>query len=310
MATAQETKESMDDFGAAFEQLAALGDKPIPLEGLTIPVAAAATKPVEKVATEQEAAPAATVPEETGLEDLTPEEKAAAEAAETETETETEASVTDREADLLAKFAKAVRGDEKTAPTPTAQEAATEPVAPTPLFTSDEVTFLTKFQEDWPDVMRAAQVMLRVQARQVTDHVFAEIAKSVGPRFAMLESMADDRHETALHTTIPDYDDVRDKVIEWAGKQPAYLQPAYNRVISDGTVDEIADLVNRYRKDSGVGAPTAKVATPAKTESELSPAAKKAAAALAPVNSKRTAVVQQASPEDFDAAFVAFANAV
>ena len=307
-------KENVDNFAAAFDALAALGDKPIPLDlGNEKPEADAAAA-AEKAATATEAAAGTPTKVETpvvegAIEDLTPEEKAAAEAGDTAAEEPATPEATaakvieDREADLLAKFAKAIKSEEKPAPV-TEKAAPTPQVAP--LFSDDEAKFLTTFQEEWPDVAKATSVLLRAQAAQLTTHIFAEIAKSIGPRFAALEGLMDTQHEQLIYKLVPDYDAVRDKAIEWAGKQPSYLQPAYNRVISEGTAEEIAGLVSEYHK--ATGAVQSAPAVPAKQERELSPAAKKAVAALAPVNSKRTEVVTQPSLEDFDAAFAAFSK--
>ncbi len=70
--------------------------------------------------------------------------------------------------------------------------------------------------------------------------------------------------------------------------QPKYLQPAYQHVIENGTADEVIDLIGQWRTSTGAAVPAAVVAS--KSDTELSTAAKKAAAALAPVTSKRTAV--------------------
>jgi hypothetical protein len=117
-----------------------------------------------------------------------------------------------------------------------------------------------------------------------------------------------------LQHTVSDYDTVRDQVIAWAQTQPAYLQPAYQHVIQRGTVDEVADLINRWRAETGtaVAAPVAAAsvpATPAKrTDTELPTATKQAAAALAPVSSKRSTIAQEADPNDFESAFSHFAD--
>lgn len=306
------TETNTDNFSAAFDQLAALGDKPIPVDFSQEDDKTAAAD-AEKAATKAEATPAVETPapeapavEEThaveeGLEDLTPEEKAAAAAAEKPAATETE-GVTDREADLLAKFAKVIKDDkptEKVAEQP--RQQAQEPI----LFSPDEAAFLAEYNKDWPDVARAQSIQMRAMATQITSHIFSEFAKTLGPRLALLDSLADRSHEQDLHQVVNDYDDVRDKVIEWAGKQPTYLREAYGRVISEGTVDEVKDLIDRYRKDTG----TTLTPAPAKKQvTELSTTAKKAAEALAPVGSKRSAVVRQTSPDDFEGAFAEFAK--
>jgi hypothetical protein len=96
---------------------------------------------------------------------------------------------------------------------------------------------------------------------------------------------------------------LRDQVVAWTEKQPTYLQAAYKQVIQQGTVDEVKDLIARYRKETGVGASTV---TSAKKDTELSDSAKQAAASLAPVSTKRSVVAQQEDLSNFDAAFSKF----
>ena len=304
-----------DNFAAAFEKLSALGDKPITKEMDTPVTDAAVVTAAEAVAAKAEAdkalettaaATATGAAEEGGeteLEDLTAEEKAAAEAGKTKP-TPTAAEISERETALLAKFAQEM-GKEKPKVEERVQPGATEPA----LFTAEEATFLVDFAKEWPDVAKAQQLQLTIMAKQVTGHIFSEIAKSLGPRLQMLEGLADRQHTADLHTSISDYDDVRDKVMEWVPKQPSYLRAAYERVISEGTVDEVADLIDRYRKDTGtVLTKPAATAVTAKPATELSTTAKKAAAALAPVGSKRTAAVSATGPDDFDGAFAEFAK--
>lgn len=311
-----------ENFAAAFDQLAALGDKPVPMDfedtsaaaaetaatkaeaDKAVADAAAAKAEADKAAADAAAAPAEgeDEPDDT-IEELTDDEKAAAAAAAAKPDTKPDpAAISDREAELLAKFAKAVKGDEK----PQNQQQTQQQPQQPPLFSTEEAQFLDSYNKDWPDVARAQNIMMRAMAHQVTSHIYSEMAKVLGPKLQMLDEIADRTHTNDLHTAVQDYDDVRDKVIDWAGKQPTYLREAYGRVISEGTVDEVADLISRYRKDTGQVSVTAPA--PAKKETELSNTAKKAAAALAPVGSKRSAVVRQTSPDDFDGAFADFAK--
>ena len=103
-----------------------------------------------------------------------------------------------------------------------------------------------------------------------------------------------------LQQAVPEYETKREDVIKWVDTQPSYLKIAYNHVIQNGTVDEVADLIGRYNQATGTAAP--KAAAAAQT-TELPAATKQAAAALAPVGSKRTAVVRGVSNDDFDGAF-------
>lgn len=310
------TPPADENFTAAFDELAALGDKPVPVDFGKVPDAAAplvADKPVATppVPAEKPAAavvPAAPAVEETAIEPLTDEEKAAAaataaktpeqiaaeaEAAKVEDAAAKAAAATQAEDDRLAKIIKAVKGE----PEPVKQP---DPVA-TPVYSDEDLKVLTQVETDFPDIARAMTIQARALAGQVISHVFAEMAKSLTPRLQAYDEMLDQYHQQALHSKVQDYDDVRDKVISWVDKQPPYLQIGMKRVITDGTADEVSDLIERFRKDTGV-VQTAPAA-PAKPANELSTAAKKAVAALAPVPAKRSTAVTAADPSDFDGAF-------
>lgn len=205
--------------------------------------------------------------------------------------------------DALAKIAEALsaRGQPAEKNTPPQEQAAPE------LFTPEEKAALAKYEEDWPDVAKAEALRRRAEYQQVVGYVFQQVAAQLGPLLERVDAIAQRTHLSDLQSRVEDYETIREKVIDWVEKQPSYLRSAYTQVVEQGTAEEVADLIARYRKDAG-GATAAEipppVAAPAKKiATELPPAAKQAAAALAPVSSKRSAVVQGVDPADFDAAF-------
>lgn len=282
-----ETQQQQDDndFTAAFAQF-----------GAAEPAETVAEKPAEPETTETKAetpvAPVAETPE--------PESTAQAE-PEPEPEPESTAPTDD---DLLARLAALVKQTpakkEEPEPEPTAQ-AEPEP----DIYTADEKALLDEYEKDWPDVAKAEALRRRAEYRDLVNHVFREVAKELGPISQTLRTLAERTHLSDLHEKVEDYDDVRDKVVDWVNNQPSYLQNAYKHVIQQGTPDEIADLVARYKNET---APTQPATTTRKTEAELPATTKQAVAALAPVSSKRSTIVQADDPNDFEGAFAAFAK--
>ena len=202
--------------------------------------------------------------------------------------------------DMLRRLADMLQ-EGRAAPQPQS-ELQRQPVPEPALFTQEEIGQLQQFQKDWPEVAIAQQLMVRAAVQQVTRHIFTEIAATIGPKLALLDSLADHTMANDLQTAIPDYNTVRDKVVDWVGKQPTYLQTAYNHVIQQGSVDEVRDLIDRFKRDGG--APLAPALVPAKKPAtELSTTAIQAAAKLAPISTKRSAVVQQVDLSDYDGAF-------
>lgn len=208
---------------------------------------------------------------------------------------------------LLERFAEIVK--EKAIPSQPQVQQPTPQQAP-PMFSKDEEEFLTTYEKEWPDIAKAETLRRRAEYKELVGYIFSEIAKEISPVLESVKTISERTHLQDLQSTVTDYDDVRDKVVDWVGKQPAYLQPAYNHVIQQGTVDEVVDLINRYKADTGVKVAQAPSSPPArkKMDTELPSATKQAAASLAPVSSKRSAVIAGVDSGDFESAFAAFAD--
>ncbi len=172
-------------------------------------------------------------------------------------------------------------------------------------YSAEDKKLIEDYQKDWPDVAKAEATLRAGEYKLLLAHIFKTVGAALKPMQERLQFVETDIHHREVVNTVTDYEDVRDKVIEWATSetQPKYLRDAYGRVISEGTPGEIKDLIERWRKETG----TTITAQPApKKDTELPPAAKQAAAALAPVSSKRSAPVKASDPNDFDAAFEEF----
>jgi hypothetical protein len=199
--------------------------------------------------------------------------------------------------DMLKRLARLVKEEPAPAPAPApAQQEA-------PLFSEEEVKVLQDYEKDWPDVARAEALRRKAEYRQLVGYVFQEVSKVYQPYMEMVSQLADHAQVSQLKEAVPDYNDVRGQVVDWVNKQPTYLQVAYNHVINNGTADEVTDLIHRFKADTGqAAAPAAAAPVAKKPATELPPATKQAAAALAPVSSKRSVVpASQEEPNDFAA---------
>lgn len=282
------------NFEDAFAQLALLEEGKQPPKEEEKPSVDEA-QPVEKAA--ETAAPAETPAEAPSADEPPAEPPKAPESA---------PAVKDEATDeVLRKLASMV----KDTPVEPARQPEPEPPQQPPLFSKDEQEFLQNYEKDWPDVARAESLRRKAEYRDLVTYVFNEVAKSLSPIVETVQTLSQRTHLSDLHTVVEDYDNVRDKVIDWVGKQPAYLQVAYNHVIQNGTAEEVADLVSRYKREAAPAAPSSQGNAPAprKPDTELPSATKQAAAALAPVSSKRSAV-PQSEPSTFEDAFEAFAS--
>ena len=278
-----------DEFAKMFDDLAKIGDETPPLVPVVEP---------PPVVIGQEPPPGETIPVQAteldeGLLDKTPPAD--------EPEPEPDPAPAPTNDDLLARFAQIVR---EQPPQPPQYQPAPPPPPQAPLFTPDEQAELAAYEKDWPDVAKAEGLRRRAEYRQLLEYVFQQVGQRLAPLEQMTVGGAERSHLNDLYTLIPDYDQVRDPVLNWIGQQPAYVKAAYQAVAQSGTPAEIADMVNRFRKETGARAPSVPTPPPAPA-----PAVRRAAAALAPVQSVRSGVTDS-QPDDFDGAFAAFAKSI
>jgi len=293
-----ETKMNDDSFSAAFDRLAELGNGTPQAESDALTNFTKDEGTETTIGEDDTDDTDDTAPEVT--DDDTGDESDSGDDADEQSEPESGESDEELLARLASLIKKAPVAEE---PVPTVLPQATEQAEP--IFSEEEQQFLSEYERDWPDVARAEALRRRAEYRDIVGYVFQEIAKELSPIMDAVQTLSTRTHLQDLQEVVTDYDDVRDKVIDWVATQPKYLQPAYAHVIQNGTVDEVADLISRYKEATGT-----RLAAPgtSKKETELPTATKQAAASLAPVSSKRSAVIQANDPGDFDSAFAAFAD--
>jgi hypothetical protein len=210
--------------------------------------------------------------------------------------------------DVLKRLAAAVKkvGDDDKTPA-----AADDKPQDQPLFTQDEEAKIEHFRKEWPEVAEAFDLQARALAQSVLKYAFEQIGSVVNPMRETLDVLATRTHYGDLKAKVGEYtDEEREEIVGWVKEQPTYLQTGMMSVIEGGTAEEVADLVSRYRKETGKQPAGAQVDEPGPSggDVELSDEAKKAAAALAPVSTKRTAVQAPEDKSDFGAAFAKFAD--
>ena len=191
-----------------------------------------------------------------------------------------------------------------------------EPAVQAPLYTADEQAALTKYHEDWPDIAKAEALARRAEYHQLVDHVFKEVGKQLQQITERLDPMLEFSRDAGTRTQyqdivarVPDYDQVRDKTLAWVETQPEWLKVAYQRVANEGTPDEVAGLIARFKQETSYAAPSAAPAVPAApapATPAISPAAKAAAAKLTVVKTGRSEA-GTAAEETFENAFSAYA---
>ncbi|MFM7013264.1 MAG: hypothetical protein ACKO0Z_28695 [Betaproteobacteria bacterium] len=200
-----------------------------------------------------------------------------------------------------------------------AQATPSAPPAPVqdeaPLYSADEQAALEKYRSDWADVQAGEALIRRGEYRQLVGYIFNEVQKHLQPIAEFTQRQQGRTQYDDLVALVPDYDEVRDKTLAWVETQPEYLKAAYKQVAASGTPADVADLIARYKKESGYAAsvptpvPTpAPTPAPAVSTASLPPAAAVAAKGLRVVKSGRTEPAQGSDPNDFSSAFDAFAK--
>lgn len=190
--------------------------------------------------------------------------------------------------------------------------------APPAIYTPEEQIELASLQQDWPDLHRLFSLMARQVQVDTLNYAFSEVGKVLAPLQETVQTVTTNDHMAAIYEAHEDYDQVYQPVMEWVDKQPGFLKTAYQNVIKQGTADDVAQMIQRFKDESGWTAPAAggsqKPSSPAAAASAptqttgLSEAAKKAARAMGAVGTKRGAQAGAQDPNDFDGAWEA-ANA-
>ena len=129
--------------------------------------------------------------------------------------------------------------------------------------TAEESTVLQSVEADFPEIHQALKIHMRLVeaklAHQYEDKLKAlteEFNTRIAPALNESEQSARSRHETIILTAHPDALAVLPKVDEWVKSKPAFMQPAFDKVLDSGSAHEIVDLLALFKKETGAVAPT------------------------------------------------------
>lgn len=200
---------------------------------------------------------------------------------------------------------------------PAAEPPAPAPAEP-PVYTAEEQAAIEKYRTDWPDIAAGEALARRAEYRQIVSYVFEQVRKELEPIQQFAQRQQGRTQYDDIVDLVPDYDDVRDRTLAWVETQPDYLKAAFKQVAASGTPADVADLIARFKKETGYGAAPAAAPTPAATPvpaaptpastAALPPAAAAAVKSLRVVKSGRSEPAPGSDPNDFDGAFAAFAG--
>ena len=197
----------------------------------------------------------------------------------------------------------------------TAREQAEAREIKDPVLTEEQNQVIASFEKEWPDVAAAMKIRNEHQiasletrfARALTS-IVGKLYEDIAPLATSIANVEGNSFREQVLKAHADYDTIYPQLEGWIAKQPAYLTEAFKRVYNEGNVQEVSDLVNRFKEANGTqpkpqGSPTPASPIPAVPTKEQV-AAKTKAGELAPVSGQRTApnaLVEDAN--DFDGAF-------
>lgn len=328
-----------EDFDSALGDAFASLDAPAPAAGTTEPATdaapapaaapvepaapAAAPAPVEPAAAPAPAPAAAEPAPATPATPAAPVEPAAAAPAAAPVAAEPAPTLNANDpAAFAAAVAAAVAASKAPEPAP-APAAPAAPVAETPItidqfLTDDDKKVLGDYDKEWGEVSKAEAIRRRAEMQVLQAQTFREIGKVLAPIVQTLQQSQVTSHFATIRSAHADFDSVLPNVQAWVAKQPALYRPALERVLNQGTANEVVELVGAYKQAVGqtgavpaVPASSVPPATAAPATAPVvqaaqpspKPAAPAAAvAATAAVVSQRSNNQSAADPNDFDAA--------
>ena len=199
---------------------------------------------------------------------------------------------------------------------PAASPAPADPdPAPAAVYTPEEQASIDAYRAAWPDIQAGEALVRRAEYRELVGYIFEQVRGQLDPALTFYQSQQGRTQYSDIVSLVPDYDAVRDKTLAWVDTQPEYLKKAYQEVANTGSASDVADLINRFKKDTGYAAPAAAAVPPAAAlpaaaaappAAALPAAAAAAVSGLRVVKSGRAEPAAAADPNDFDSAFVEF----
>lgn len=195
------------------------------------------------------------------------------------------------------------------APAPTAAPAPAPTAAPAyELYTAAEKTELADLTKEWPDIDKLISLKARQLQLETLTLAFQEMKRLYEPVAAYVESASSNDHANAIYEAHPDYDALYAPMQAWIGGQTGWMKNALENVAKEGTSKDVADMVQRFKTETGwkaAAAPAAPAPAPAAPAPAptLSEAARKAAGTMGVVAGKRGVPPQAADPQDFESAW-------
>lgn len=167
---------------------------------------------------------------------------------------------------------------------------------------------VAKFREDWPETVEGVSAMIAQQMaefKQTLAQELATIRNEFAPTVQSVQQSAQQTEMDMILTAHPDARDIAADLDTWIGSQVPMLRTAYANALSEGSAEDVIEVLNIYKQATGAAKPTRQKPQP----KQPSPAkAQKLAQMTEPKASAATTVSDEPDTYDYDSAWDAAIN--
>lgn len=175
--------------------------------------------------------------------------------------------------------------------------------------TEEEAELLNQSKEDFPGLVKVIEAIQRTTAAKMENMYAAKmkemeskLSTQMEPALQSVQVQAANAHQAAILGVHPDAPTLIEPIEKWVAEKPAFLQASYNAVLDRGTSQDVIELFNLYKAETGSAQTPEPVVAKVDVEKEKRLKAQEGVKGRNPGG--RAAAVD---PDDFEGAFDKFA---
>lgn len=116
----------------------------------------------------------------------------------------------------------------------------------------DAAEAINEFTQEYPSLEKPIKAIAEKMAKTIIEAKLTELQPQLdklNTRATVEDEAVNDDHFSSIKVAHPDFEDIRDsgKLDSWLEKQESFVRYGFERVIKEGTADEIIDMFNRYK---------------------------------------------------------------
>lgn len=122
-----------------------------------------------------------------------------------------------------------------------------------PVGDNDEDVVLGEFIEEFPSLEKPIKLLATKIARDIVDREIGEIKPTITQVQETVKSQAEQEHLAKIRQAHPDFIDIyaSGALVSWIERQPKFMQPGLQRVVAEGSADEVIELYDTYKRSVG-----------------------------------------------------------